>query len=229
MFCISERLRLIASFVPDNALVCDVGTDHGYLAGALYKSGRVKGVIATDIKEKPLLHAKESIKRLGAEGVILRLCDGLEGVGSNEADTIIVAGMGGEVIAGILSRAHWLKDSSKTLILQPMTSAWELRTYLFKNGFYIETEKTLIENNKVYSVMLVRFDGVIRKTDLFSCCVGKIKGDTYSDIEYLKKQYKRCNICAIKLENIKEKQKEYEEYLELSNKLKEILGDNNGI
>lgn len=229
MFCISERLRLIASFVPDNALVCDVGTDHGYLAAALYKSGRVKGVIATDIKEKPLLHAKESIKRLGAEGVILRLCDGLEGVGSNEADTIIVAGMGGEVIAGILSRAPWLKDSSKTLILQPMTSAWELRTYLFKNGFYIETEKTLIENNKVYSVMLVRFDGVIRKTDLFSCCVGKIKGDTYSDIEYLKKQYKRCNICAIKLENIKEKQKEYEEYLELSNKLKEILGDNNGI
>ena len=222
-------MRLAASLVLDGAAVCDVGTDHGYLAAALYKSGRVKSVIATDIKEKPLAHAKESIERLGADGVKLILCDGLEGVGENEADTVIIAGMGGEVIAGIIDRAPWLKNSNITLILQPMTSAWELRKYLYENGFYIETEPTLFEKGKVYSVMRVYFDGIKKDADTFSCCVGKISPETESDILYLKKQFKRCNQCAIRMENISDKQTEYIDYRDTALKLKTILEAKNAI
>ncbi len=229
MYGLSERLRLAASLVPDGAAVCDVGTDHGYLAAALYKSGRVKSVIATDIKEKPLAHAKESIKRLGADGVRLILCDGLEGIGEDEADTVIIAGMGGEVIAGIIDRASWLKKSNITLILQPMTSAWELRKYLYLNGFSIVTEPTLFEKGKVYSVMLVRFDGIKRAADTFSCCVGKISAETDSDLLYLKKQFKRCNQCAIRMENIPDKQSEYIDYKDTALKLKTILEAKNAI
>ena len=215
--------------VPDNAAVCDVGTDHGYLAAALYKSGRVKSVIATDINEKPLAHAKESIERLHADGVSLRLCDGLLGVSENEADTVIIAGMGGEVIAGILNNAPWVKNSSVTLILQPMTSAWELRHYLYLNGFDILNEPTLLENGKVYSVMLARFDGQKKNTDMLSCCVGKVGSSSVSDIEYLKKQYKRCWQCALKLESIEQKREEYNEYKNTALSLKRILEDKNAI
>ncbi len=229
MFGLSERLQLIASMVPNGARVCDVGTDHGYLAAALFKSGRVKSVIATDIKEKPLAHARESIKRLGAEGVDLRLCDGLEGLRNDEADTVIVAGMGGEVIAGILDRASWLKNDNITLILQPMTSAWELRRYLYKEGFDILKEPTLAENGKVYSVMLARYDGKEHSVDAFSCLVGKIGNNTESDREYLKKQYKRCNTCAVKLYGISGKEKEYEEYSLVAKEIKLALGDTDGV
>lgn len=229
MFSLSERLRLAASLVPDGAMVCDVGTDHGYLAAALYKSGRVKSVIATDIKEKPLAHAAESLKRLKAEGVSLRLCDGLSAVSADEADTVIILGMGGEVISGILDRAPWVKRKTVTLILQPMTSAWELRKYLYKNGFNIINEPTLSEKGKLYSVITARFDGKERKADMFDCCVGKIETETPSDILYLQKQFKRCNQCALKIEKIPQKQEEYEEYKSTAMRLKKILEEHNAI
>lgn len=215
--------------MPDGAKVCDVGTDHGYLAAALYKSGRVKSVIATDINEKPLAHAAESIKRLKADGVSLRLCDGLAAVKPYEADTVIILGMGGEVIAGILSRALWTKSEDITLILQPMTSAWELRKYLYDNGFEIMNEPTLFEKGKVYSVIVAKYSGHTRKFDMFDCCVGKVGFSTESDILYLKKQYKRCNQCAIKLEKVEEKQGEYQEYKDVAQKLKDILEEHNAI
>lgn len=215
--------------VPDGARVCDVGTDHGYLAAALYKSGRVKSVIATDINEKPLAHARESLERLNAEGVSLRLCDGLAAVEKGEVDTVIILGMGGEVIAGILDRADWLKNEDITLILQPMTSSWLLREYLYKNGFDIIKEPTLIEKGKVYSVMQVRFDGKVRNADMASATIGKIETVTASDILYLKKQYIRCNQCAIKLEKVEEKRREYIEYSDTALKIKTILEEHNAI
>lgn len=215
--------------MPSGAKVCDVGTDHGYLAAALYKSGRVKSVIATDIKEKPLNNAKENLKRLNVGGVSLRLCDGLEGVNSGEADTVIVLGMGGEVIAGILSRAEWIKNEDITLILQPMTSAWELRKYLYSNGFDIVNEPTLCEKGKVYSVIVAKYDGKVRDFSMFDCCVGKIEAKSDSDIIYLKKQFKRCNQCALKMENIEEKRQEFLEYTDVATKLKGILEERNAI
>ncbi|MBR4073542.1 MAG: SAM-dependent methyltransferase [Clostridia bacterium] len=227
MYGLSERLRLAATLVPDNARVCDVGTDHGYLAAALYKSGRVKSVIATDINEKPLAHAAESIKRLKADGVELRLCDGLAGVSPQEVDTVIIAGMGGEVISGILSRAEWVKNQDITLILQPMTSAWELRSFLYKNGFNILREPCLSEKGKVYSVILARFDGICRPADMFSCCMGEIKADSTAGTEYIKKQYKRCQQCACKLSGVEGKQAEFEEYSTTALKLKKLLEEHN--
>ena len=77
---LSLRLSTIASLVPKGAFVCDVGTDHGFLPIFLMESGIAKGVIATDINEKPLRKAEENLKKTGAEGITLRLCDGLSGV-----------------------------------------------------------------------------------------------------------------------------------------------------
>ena len=101
---LSLRLSTIASLVPKGAFVCDVGTDHGFLPIFLMESGKARGVIATDINEKPLKKAKENLKKTGTEGITLRLCDGLSGIKKGDADTVIIAGMGGEVISGILER-----------------------------------------------------------------------------------------------------------------------------
>jgi len=85
------------------------------------------------------------------------------------------------------------------------------------------------EKGKVYSVMLVRYDGKKRDADLYSSCVGKIEFSSESDFEYIKKQYKRVSQCACRLAKVEEKSSEYKEYNELGIRLRNILEEKNVI
>ena len=228
MLELSKRLNLIASFVNEGSSVCDVGTDHGYLPAFLYLSGRCKSVIATDINEKPLLSARKNLERLDADGVRLVLCDGLSDVACENVDTVIIAGMGGEVISGIIDRAEFLRERAVSFILQPTTAAKELRQYLAKNGFAIEREQAIIENKKIYSVMQARFVGVPYKITDTQALIGILKPDTKAAQEYIKKQYRIAQKCADQLKMVEHKQDEYNKYLKVSKHLKEILGGKNG-
>lgn len=223
MINLSERLQLIASLVKKDACVCDVGTDHGYLPIALMKSGKAKSVIATDLREKPLNSAKSNAERLLEERIQFRLCDGLSAVKEGEADTVIIAGMGGEVIAGIIERCEWIHNRKISLILQPMTSAEALREYLFKNGFQIESETPLEENGHVYSIFSVQYNGVISEFDPAMIYVGKVTADTPQGKAYIKKQYIRLSKCAESLEKVPSKQEEYQKYKSAAEKLGQIL------
>ena len=147
---LSLRLALISALVPHGARVCDIGTDHGYLPIELIKRGDIKSVIATDIRKMPLASAEKNIKAAGVGGITLRLCDGLEGIAQNEVDTVITAGMGGEVIASILARSAIPTASpAPLLILQPTTSPEFLRQFLCENGFEIISDTALCENAKL--------------------------------------------------------------------------------
>ena len=229
MQTLSERLSLIAGFVDAGSSVCDVGTDHGYLPAFLYLSGKSPRVTATDIREKPLENAKANLERLGVRGVNLILCDGLSAVTRDMCDTVIIAGMGGEVISGIIDRAPFVKDSSVKLILQPMTAARELREYLAQNGFEVEQEQAVRENRKVYSVMVARFSGKPYILDSVTSLIGHLKVDSEASKEYIKKQQRIVYNCAKSLSTVVEKQSEYLEYKVLSDALEEILEEKNGI
>lgn len=205
---LSLRLKTIASLVPNGARVCDVGTDHAYLPIFLKKSGIASSVIATDLNQKPLENAKNNIENSGVSDISLRLCDGLDSVSDSEVDTIIIAGMGGEVIVGILKSCEWAKTYNKTFILQPTTSAEVLREFLCKNGFEIKTETPVLENDKLYSVMTVEFTGEICRKAEYFYYIGKIP-TTSEGILYLKKQQKRVLNCMTALENIPHKQNDY--------------------
>ena len=104
---LTPRLRLLADWVPPGARLADVGTDHAYLPVWLRLHGRVVSAIACDLREKPLARARETGRAYGADGIDYRLGNGLEVVEPEEADTIVIAGMGGENIAAILARAPW--------------------------------------------------------------------------------------------------------------------------
>ncbi len=223
MLELSKRLSLIASLVNKGSSVCDVGCDHGYLPAFLYLSGNCKRITATDINKKPLESAQKNLERLGIDKVKLVLCDGLSGVTRQDADTVIIAGMGGEVISGIIGRAEFLRDSTVSLILQPTTAAKQLRLYLAKNGFKVEREQALQENGKIYSIMKVRFSAPYEISDT-QAIIGILKPDCADSIEYIQKQYKIANKCASDLCNVPRKQNEYNYYLKLSEELKDILG-----
>lgn len=185
---LSKRLSLICSLVQTGSKVCDVGTDHGYLPAFLYKSGKCISVCATDIKEKPLKNAAENLEKFGAYGVKLFLCDGLDAVSRDMADTVIIAGMGGEVISGIIERAPFLRDDTVTLILQPTTSADKLRQFLAENGYAVEAEVAVGENVKIYSVMKARFCATPYNIDGLRRAIGLLKPDCEDAEKYIKKQ-----------------------------------------
>lgn len=225
---LSLRLSTIASLVPDGARVCDVGTDHGYLAIHLKASGKVKSIIAADINPLPLQNAAKNIEKAGVSGIELRLCDGLSGIKPNEADTVIIAGMGGEVISGIIERGFSVaKQRDKTLILQPTTSPEALRKFLLTNGFEIFKEVPILENGKLYSVMLVKYSGKTYENNEYFYYIGKVSPLEKAGLMYIKKQQKRCFDCANALKNIPEKQEDYLYYKNILEGINNYLSENN--
>lgn len=152
---LTPRLKKIYDIVPPCKTVCDIGTDHAYIPVCLTLSGKCESAIASDIVKGPVERAKATVSSYGAdEKVSVRLGGGLETVSENEADTVIIAGMGGLLIAQILEESDAVAKSAKTLILQPMTAIPELREYLNKNGYIIETEYIVREEEKLYTIIL---------------------------------------------------------------------------
>ena len=154
---LSPRLMALARRVPNSARFADVGTDHGRLPVWLLEQGVIASAIATDLREGPLDKARQTAARHALTGKIsFRLGDGLVPVRAGEADVIAVAGMGGETIASILDAAPWTRDPAVTLLLQPMTSIPDLRTWLSQNGYLIQEEELVREGETLYVVLAAR-------------------------------------------------------------------------
>ncbi len=154
MIRLSPRLAAVAALVPQGARVADVGTDHGRLAAYLLSEGIAASVVATDIRPGPLAAAKRNIEAAGLRGRIeLRLCDGLADVRPEEADVIVIAGMGGETIAGILSRAPWALEDGRLLLLSPQSKQELLRAWLFERGCGIQSEHLVRDAGRIYPIL----------------------------------------------------------------------------
>ena len=153
---LTPRLRAIAEQVPRGAKFADIGTDHGYLPVWLILNGVTGSAVAADLREGPLERARQTAAQYGVtEKLSFRLCDGLAGITSEEADVIAIAGMGGDTIAAILDAAPWTKAPGKTLLLQPMTAHPELRLWLQTHGYAIRAERVAREGTRLYSIWTV--------------------------------------------------------------------------
>ncbi|MBR6510575.1 MAG: SAM-dependent methyltransferase [Clostridia bacterium] len=224
MLKLSERLLTISEFINEKAMVCDIGTDHGFLAIHLIESGKTDKVIAADIAKKPLENARKNIEKSGISGIELRLSNGFSAINPGEIDTAVIAGMGGEVIAEIIKcgkKVAARKDFN--LILQPTTSPEALRKFLYQNGYEIISEKAVFENSKLYSVMKVCFKGVSNPQTEGFYFIGKVNPKTESGYKYIKKQLERNRKCMESLENIPKKQKEFLYYKKVFTEIEEVL------
>lgn len=151
---LTPRLQLLADWVPPGARLADIGTDHAYLPVWLLLRGRIGSAIAADLREGPLRRAGETAQTYGVS-LDRRLCDGLSAIGSEECDTIVIAGMGGENISAILSAAPWTGRGCHTLLLQPQSKAEELRRFLMDHGYAIRREALVLDRGTIYPVMEV--------------------------------------------------------------------------
>ncbi len=175
---LDNRLALCASFVREGTALADIGTDHAYLPIMLACEGKIRSAVASDIRTGPLQNAESNILRFGVQDKIRTvLSDGLDNVPAEEAEDIVMAGMGGELIAAIIKRTPWLYDSSRRLILQPMTRAYQLRLFLYAEGFAIAEEKACLSGKKCYSVMRCEYDGIVRECSRGYAYIGSLSED----------------------------------------------------
>ena len=155
---ICKRLLCCAALVPEGARVADIGCDHGYLGIHLLQSGQASFVHACDLREGPIHRAMENALKFGtAEKMRFSRADGLSAVSPQEIDTIVCAGMGGDLIVQILKNAPWVRNEKYTLILQPQSSGQEVRRVLSGEGFGIVSESLAQDGGFLYNIIMMRY------------------------------------------------------------------------
>ena len=154
---ISKRLELVASFVPQGAILLDVGSDHAYLPIELVERGKIKSAIAGEVVEGPYQSAVKNVEAHGLnEKIQVRLANGLTAFEeADQVSVITIAGMGGRLIARILEEGLDKLANVERLILQPNNREDDLRIWLQDNGFQIVAESILEEAGKFYEILVV--------------------------------------------------------------------------
>lgn len=153
MVKLSDRLMRLAAEVQPGDRAADIGTDHGLLPIFLWENGIASHVILCDINRGPLEKARENIARFGADLSDLRQGDGLAPVSPGEVDTVIIAGMGGILIADILRSGRQTAQSCKRLVLQPRSKSEVLRRFLRENGYRIIRESLVSERDEICQII----------------------------------------------------------------------------
>lgn len=222
---LSDRLRLVAEFVTKGYAVADIGTDHGYIPIWLVENGRIPKAYAMDIGKGPLERAKEHIRLYGYEDKIeTRLSDGLRELKENEADSVIIAGMGGALIVNILKEGKKVLETVKELILSPHTEIHLVRHYLIENGYDIEREQMVYDMGKYYTVIKAVHTEDKSMRQIYDCdeynyiygrLLIKEKSDVFMD--FIRSERKKT---AVILENLEKSQGAVEKKQQLKEKMK---------
>ncbi len=158
---LSQRLKVVADFVPQNSRVADIGSDHAYLPVYLMKQKQIEFGIASEVAKGPLDNAIQEIKAEGlSDRIDTRLADGLLSVQpEDKIDCVTIAGMGGILIKNILENGRSHLSGDELLILQPNVGEDRLRTWLMNNQYEISDETILREDGHTYEII------VAKKTD----------------------------------------------------------------
>ena len=154
---LSKRLQYVADFITPGLVLADIGTDHGFIPIYMVLAGKTPRAYAMDINEGPLERATDHIREKNLEDKIeTRLSDGLMKLNGNEAESVLIAGMGGSLVIKILTEGKHALEGVKELILSPHTEADLVREFLKTTDFVIEKEGMVIDAGKYYVVIKAR-------------------------------------------------------------------------
>lgn len=152
---LSNRLKKVAELVPENSRIADIGSDHAYLPAYLVNQEKIEFGVAGEVVEGPYLNAVKEIKNQMMENIVkVRFGDGLEVIEIDDRiNTVIIAGMGGNLIKNILTEGYEKLNGSEKLILQPNIGEKKLRKWLMENNYSIDNETLLEEDGHYYEII----------------------------------------------------------------------------
>lgn len=151
---LGTRLEAVVNMTKAAKCIADIGCDHGFVSIALVQRNLAESVIACDVKKGPLEGAKEHVAAAGLKDKIdCRLADGLMGLNENEADGIIIAGMGGPLGLRILYDGREKLNAAKQIILQIQSKQALVRYVLDEWDFNIVSEEMVTEDGKYYVLL----------------------------------------------------------------------------
>ena len=183
---LDERLTRIANLV-DYGRVADVGCDHGKLGYYLIGTDRASSVIATDISEGSLKKASELAYDNGVtERMQTRLGDGLVPVADGEVDTVVIAGLGGDVISGILAKAREDGKHFAHFVLSPNTHPEKVRRELVSQSHKIVYDDIVECGGKRYTV--IKTEQGVDELDELQILFGAFYKDNVSFAEYARQE-----------------------------------------
>jgi tRNA (adenine22-N1)-methyltransferase len=160
------RLNKIVSIMDKCECALDVGTDHAHIPIYIVKNNICNRAIASDINRGPVEKAKINVSIENLQDKIeCRLGGGLSVIQSGEAQSAVIAGMGGNLIRDIIENDLPVFKSFDYLIAQPIQNPEIFRNYIYSKGYKIIDEELCIEDNKYYEIMKISYGQVIKKVD----------------------------------------------------------------
>ena len=155
---LSKRLAKVGEFVPSQARLADIGSDHAYLPVRLMLAKKISYAVCGEVVKGPYESALHQVTLQGlADNITVRLADGLFAIEpSDKIDTITICGMGGTLIKQILLEGKERITGEELLVLQPNVGEATLRKYLVANGYSIIAEEILEENKKIYEIIVAK-------------------------------------------------------------------------
>lgn len=225
---LSKRLETVASYVPEGAVLADIGSDHAYLPCYLILEQKITRAVAGEVVKGPFETAKTHVQQLNLENNIsVRLADGLKAIESkDDVDTVTICGMGGPLIVSILENDPEKLQTVQRLILQPNIHAKVIREWAMKNGWNVIDETILEEDNKIYEILVLeRGEMVLTEAEIL---LGKHLIEKKSSVFKKKWQmelenWKKVLLSLEKAEQTKELEQKKNEILEKIQLVQEVL------
>lgn len=217
-----KRLLAILNEVGRCKVLADVGTDHGLLCLTALKYERADKVIATDISAKSLSKAVELLTEEGYSAVSEFRCgDGFSVLSPEEADVIVVSGMGGGEIIGMIESS---RDFDSKLVLSPQSDVEKVRRTLISEGYVIEKDYVVKSYGKFYDVISAQKGQGNYTEEEYEFGKNNLSGENPDFLEWLDKEIEK----ATNLSQTVKKVETREKFQERANRLlllkKDIYG-----
>lgn len=156
---LSKRLLTVANYVPQDASLADIGSDHAYLPAYLALKGQIRFAVAGEVVRGPYENACHELRKEGLTDIIkARLANGLEAIKvTDKIDTITICGMGGPLICNILEDGRAKLVNHPRLILQPNVGAADVRCWLMQEEYTVVAEEILSEDGHIYEIIVADY------------------------------------------------------------------------
>ncbi|UMT74712.1 tRNA (adenine(22)-N(1))-methyltransferase TrmK [Staphylococcus roterodami] len=159
MISLNDRLTTVSKFLRQGT-IADIGSDHAYLPIFAIQNHLCESGVAGEVIKGPFQAAVKNVAANQlADKIDVRLGDGLSVIHfEDKVDNITICGMGGPLIAKILTEGQQKLSQHPRLILQSNIQTENLRNTLQQLKYEIIDEIIMEEKGHIYEIVVAEYN-----------------------------------------------------------------------